>query len=165
MAGILPFSKVIKNNKQFVYFLFSRETLDQTSPVRGKWSDFGGSKDKDETKIQTAIREGFEESYGVFGSPTLLKQKIQKSSITFTNRSYKTHLIEVPYDPRLPKYLENFYRFIKHEKKELINKDGLFEKDKFKWIEINDLHNHLPIFRHWYREIVEKIIKNKKSFY
>ena len=165
MAGILPFSKVIKNNKQLVYFLFSRETLDQTSPVRGKWSDFGGSKENNETKIQTATREGFEESYGVFGSIATLKQKIQKTNITLTNGTYKTHLIEVAHDPHLPKYLENFYRFIKHEKKELINKDGLFEKDKFKWIEINDLHNHLSIFRPWYRNIVEKIIKNKKKFY
>ena len=165
MAGILPFSKVIKNNKQLVYFLFSRETLDQKSPIRGKWSDFGGSKENNETKLQTAAREGFEESYGVFGSPAILKQKIQKSNITFTSGSYKTHLIEVPYDPNLPKHLENFYRFMKHEKKELINQDGLFEKDKFKWIEINDLDNHFPIFRPWYKDIVKKIIKNKNTFY
>ena len=28
MAGILPFSRTIKNKKELIYFLFSRETMD-----------------------------------------------------------------------------------------------------------------------------------------
>ena len=74
MAGILPFSRIIKNNKQMIYFLFSRETMDdKKSKDRGYWSEFGGSRDKGETHLDTAIREGYEESNGIFGSKRKLK--------------------------------------------------------------------------------------------
>ena len=65
----------------------------------------------------------------------------------------------------MPSYLENLYKFIKNTNPELIcSKEGLFEKDKFKWIEINDLENNMNMFRPFYRGIVLQIIKNKKKF-
>ena len=165
MAGILPFSKVIKNNKTFLYFLFSRETLDDyKSRDRGFWSDFGGSADKGETRLETAIREGSEETNGIFGSKTKIKNNIKKTSLHFKEKSYNSYLIKVPYDPLLPTYLENTYNFIKISKPELICcKEGLFEKDKFKWIEINELQENIKMFRPFYRPIIYKIIKNKSK--
>ena len=166
MAGILPFSRIIKNNKQMIYFLFSRETMDnKKSKDRGFWSEFGGSRDKGETHLDTAIREGYEESNGIFGSKRKLKENILKTDITLKNKTYNSYLIEVPYNPLLPSYLENLYKFIKNTNPELIcSKEGLFEKDKFKWIEINDLENNMNMFRPFYRGIVLQIIKNKKKF-
>ncbi len=88
MAGILPFSKVIKNNKTFLYFLFSRETLDDyKSRDRGYWSEFGGSADKGETRLETAVREGYDESNGVFGSKTKIKNNVKKTSLIFKERN------------------------------------------------------------------------------
>ena len=68
MAGVLPYAKQIVNNKTNLYFLFARETLDikSKSNSKGFWSDFGGSKEKKETPIETAIREGYEETSGFF---------------------------------------------------------------------------------------------------
>ena len=63
-AGILPIS--FKDGK--IYFLFSREAGDKKFRDTGKWSDFGGSKEKNETYEQTAIREGWEESNGILGN-------------------------------------------------------------------------------------------------
>tara|TARA_Y100000590_G_scaffold84763_1_gene94704 strand:- start:49 stop:564 length:516 start_codon:yes stop_codon:yes gene_type:complete len=166
MAGILPFSRTIKNKKELIYFLFSRETMDdKKSKDRGLWSEFGGSRDKGETHLETAIREGYEESNGVFGPKKKLKENILKTNITLKNKTYNSFLIEVPYNSQLPNYLENIYKFIKNKKPELIcNKEGLFEKDKFKWIEINELENNMEMFRPFYREIVLQIIKNENKF-
>lgn len=165
MAGILPFSKLVKNNKTLLYFLFSRETLDDhTSKDRGYWSEFGGSADKGETRLETAIREGYEESNGVFGSKIKIKNNIEKTSLHFKEKSYISYLIKVPYVPQLPTYLENTYNFIKVTKPELIcSKEGLFEKDKFRWIEINELEKNIYMFRPFYRPIIYKIIKNKSK--
>ena len=165
MAGILPFSKVIKNNKTFLYFLFSRETLDDyKSRDRGFWSEFGGSADKGETRLETAVREGYEESNGVFGSKTKIKNNVKKTSLHFKEKTYISYLMKVPYDPLLPKYLENTYNFIKVKKPDLICcEEGLFEKDKFKWIEVDELEKNIDMFRPFYRAIVYKIIKNKKK--
>ena len=166
MAGILPFSRTIKNKKELIYFLFSRETMDdKKSKDRGFWSEFGGSRDKGETHLETAIREGYEESNGVFGSKKKLRENILKTNITLKNKTYNSFLIEVPYNSQLPIYLENTYKFIKNKKPELIcNKDGLFEKDKFKWIEINELENNMEMFRPFYRGIILQIIKNENKF-
>ena len=51
-AGILP----VALHRGKLLFLFGKEH------VGGKWSDFGGSPIKNETKFQTAIREGYEET-------------------------------------------------------------------------------------------------------
>jgi 8-oxo-dGTP pyrophosphatase MutT (NUDIX family) len=165
MAGILPFSKVIKNNKTFLYFLFSRETLDDDkSKDKGYWSEFGGSADKGESRFDTAIREGYEESNGVFGSKSQMKNKVKKTGIYFKEKSYYSFLMQVPYDRLLPTYLENTYNFIKVKKPDLICcEEGLFEKDKFRWIEINQLEKNMNIFRPFYRPVIKQIINNKEQ--
>ena len=138
---------------------------DKKSKDRGFWSEFGGSRDKGETHLETAIREGYEESNGVFGSKKKLKENILKTNITLKNKTYNSFLIEVPYNSQLPIYLENTYNFIKNKKPDLICcKEGLFEKDKFKWIEINELENNMEMFRPFYRGIILQIIKNENKF-
>ena len=52
-AGILPVAKI----KNKLYFLFAVEVSDN------KWSDFGGKSEKNETTYNTAIREGYEETF------------------------------------------------------------------------------------------------------
>ena len=63
-GGILP---VARHNGE-IYLLFSRERLIHSKDRdRGKWSDFGGSKEGNETQYRTAVREGVEESSGILG--------------------------------------------------------------------------------------------------
>ena len=67
-GGILP----VAEHKGDFYFLFSRERLAFSQDKdRGKWSDFGGSREGKETQYQTAIRECFEESNGILGNKKL----------------------------------------------------------------------------------------------
>ena len=63
-AGILP----VALYKGEVYFLFGRESRHIDHKASGLWSDFGGSREKNETYKQTAIREGYEESSGFLGT-------------------------------------------------------------------------------------------------
>ena len=44
-----------------------------------------------------------------------------------------------------------------------ICKDGFYEKDKLKWIRVDKLPYHYPIFLPWYRKIVKQIHKNLSS--
>ena len=70
-AGILPVS-LHKNN---LYFLFGLEENEK------KWGDFGGSKEDNESKMETAVREGYEELNGFLGNKTdkkYYKSKIQE---------------------------------------------------------------------------------------
>ena len=68
-AGILPITINPDNNN--IYFLLSREQINSdTDP--GLWSDFGGTREKGETKLDTAIREGWEESNGFLGTKKIL---------------------------------------------------------------------------------------------
>ena len=60
MAGILPMAK---HNGE-LYFLFGRERRYPKWRDSKLWSDFGGAIDKGETKMDAAIREGYEEMNG-----------------------------------------------------------------------------------------------------
>ena len=55
-AGILPIC--VKSSS--ISVLLGQERFDS------KWSDFGGKQEKNETKYETAVREGYEESNGFF---------------------------------------------------------------------------------------------------
>lgn len=168
MAGVLPYAKQIVNNRTNLYFLFARETLDikEKTDSMGLWSDFGGSKEKGETSLETAVREGYEETSGFFGSPSKLKNQLQKTNIKYVSKTkYNCFFMRVPYNKNLPNYLENNYKFIKKTQPHLIHKhNGFFEKDKFAWIEYNDLRKNIYLFRPFYKDVVYYILKNKDIF-
>ena len=77
MAGILPLA--YHNDK--MYFLLGRETVDVDHRAKGQWSDFGGSIEKGETLKETAIREGFEETGGLFGNMKDIEYLIDHSLV------------------------------------------------------------------------------------
>ena len=105
-GGILPMA-VYKNKK---YFLIGREYIGAIK-VGGLWSDFEGGKYKKETfeEFSFNIREGFEETDGIIGNlkeiEKLVKDKTEK--IIKISNEYKMYIIEIEYDPNLPKNLEN----------------------------------------------------------
>ena len=70
-AGVLFFA--VFNHQ--TYFLLGKEKS------CNKWSDFGGSIEKGETLKETAIREGFEETGGLFGNMKDIEYLIDHSLI------------------------------------------------------------------------------------
>lgn len=155
-AGILPLAK----HKGKLYFLFSRETKDKNYKDSGLWSDFGGSSEKGENFFDTAIREGWEESMGIMGSKKDIKYILNNHTIgTVEIDGYKTYIILMKYNKKIIDIFENSYNKIKKENIEKIGKNGLYEKDKIKWIEIKNLKKNIKIFRPFYKRIIYKLIR------
>tara|TARA_Y100000816_G_C25657197_1_gene349054 strand:+ start:31 stop:546 length:516 start_codon:yes stop_codon:yes gene_type:complete len=154
-GGILPVA--IKNNE--IYFLFSREGMIPKTKISGKWSDFGGSHENNETVFQTAVREGFEESNNMFESIDILKDTIKRNWITsIQTKTYITYLFKIDYDDNLPEKFEQHYNKVLRDNEELVLKyNGLYEKDRVKWIKLEDILEHKHEFRVWYIPILFKI--------
>jgi len=163
MAGILP----VAYHNEKTYFLFSRESIDVTWKDKGKWSDFGGSREKGESLKTTAIRECVEESDGIFGKEKDIKYLIEKSLIKkFCVNHYTTYVIQVPYEPDLPKSFRKEYLEVLKKRRDLvIARNGLYEKDMLRWIELKNLKKFIPKMRPWYKAIARVILKhfNKKE--
>jgi len=71
-AGILP----VAFNGQNILFLFGQER------ETGEWSDFGGARDDGEQLIETAAREGYEETSGLLGAREQINQGIRSRCLT-----------------------------------------------------------------------------------
>ena len=154
-GGILP----VTIHKNTILLLFSREALHQ-KPDPGKWSDFGGSTEKKETPLQTAIREGWEESAGFLGTKRQIKHLIQAHLVQkISTGFYTTYLIHIPYKKNLPRrFAKHFQKMKKSHPEQVYARNGLFEKDKLRWMRLCDLQRNMHLFRPWYRMIVRKII-------
>ena len=153
-GGILP---VAFHNGE-IYFLFSREY--KYSPDEGGlWSDFGGSRDGKETYKQTAIREGYEESSGILGGKSKITNLINNHVIDIiTLNGFREYFVEINFDPTLPKEFRKKFLEIKKKSPQLINKNGLYEKDMLKWVSYRDLPKFIPKLRPWYKNIILQIL-------
>lgn len=156
-AGVLPMAWY----KGKRYFLFSRETIDMKGDGSGKLSDFGGSKERNETPYATAVREAHEESSGFLGSKTDIKNLIRyHKEARISTKTYTTYIVEILYDRELPRDFQKDYRYVKKHNPELIYKhNGLYEKDKLIWLPLHKLKSNMRKFRPWYKSIVKLIIK------
>ena len=155
-AGILPVT--VYRNK--IYFLFSREYIGSKDDG-GLWSDFGGSKEKNETFYDTAIREGYEESSGFLGNKSDIKKLIKSSFVKTVTlpKMYRTYIVYIPYDKSLPKRFRDDFLNVKNKNPEKIAKKGLYEKDMLKWVRFDKLKEFNKEVRPWYRKIIKLIIK------
>lgn len=156
-AGFLPVS--LHNNT--LYFLFGEEENER------KWNDFGGGKNDNETPLQTAIREGYEETNGILGTMSDIKELIKHNtlirvSIENHTTKYTTFIVRIGYDELLPYYFNNQQKFIKSHFPKLIDKNGFFEKRQMKWMTINDIKTNRKYFRNHYKVILDHIIKNER---
>lgn len=159
-GGILP--TTIHNNK--LYFLFGKESRGNSSIG---YSDFGGSKEANESFLETAIREGTEELCGFLGSKKDIEQLLKNGTynIDLIN-SYRTHIFPIKYDPMLPFYFNNNHKFIKKNlSKDIIIHSKIYEKDKIKWICIDSIINSKIEFRPHFKTINNLIYKYKNEIY
>ena len=123
-GGVLP----VAFYKGKLYFLFSREYINSKDDG-GLWSDFGGSKDHNETFFQTALREGHEESDSILGSRENIKNLMKNNLQEITINGYRPYIVLINYDRNLPKKFRNRFLKIKENKPHLLCKhSGLFIK-------------------------------------
>ena len=91
-GSLLPVSF---NEKNELCFLFGKENPMENS-AKG-YSDFGGSLEKGETPLQTALREGVEELTGFLGNKQDIRKLIKKNEghydITFN--TYNIHIFYI----------------------------------------------------------------------
>ena len=153
-GGVLP----VAIHKGKLYFLFSREYINSKDDG-GLWSDFGGSKDNDETYFETALREGYEESDKIIGSKNNIKKLMKNSLQQITINGYRTYVVLINYDKDLPKKFRNKFLYIKENKPHLLCKKGLYEKDMIKWYSYQDIKKNFNKFRPFYKNIVRTILK------
>jgi len=159
-ASILPVT--IYNNK--LYFLFGKER--QTDDTPG-WSDFGGGRDKKETYLETAIREGSEEITGFLGDVSQIKKLITKHGnyiidcTLSSNNTYRVHIFPMEYDESLPYYYNNNQRFLQKKLDPKIIQETIFEKSEIRWFSVDELSKMRNKFRSFYRKIVDLILEQK----
>lgn len=153
-GGILP----VAIHKGNLYFLFSREYINSKDDG-GLWSDFGGSKEKNETFFQTALREGYEESDKIIGSKNNIKNLMENSLQEITINGYRTYVVLIDYNKGLPKKFRNRFLNVKENKPHLLCKKGLYEKDMIKWYSYNDIKKNFSEFRPFYKNIVMTILQ------
>ena len=126
----------------------------------GLWSDFGGASDKNETYKDTAIREGFEETEGFIGDKKHIEKMINDNTITeITINKYKTFIYYIDYDADMISKFRNNFLLAQKNTPELLCKNGRYEKDMIRWMDIDYLKRNKNNFRIWYRPFVHKIIK------
>ena len=155
-GGILP----VAYHKDDIYFLFARESF-INKRHKGLWSDFGGSKENYESQYETAIREGAEESSGILGDECDIRILIKNHCIgKIRDRGYSIYLVRVEYNKQIPKIFSDHFKKVLKEYPKLVHAhNGLFEKDKLKWVKLQDLTENINIFRPWYKKFIYKIIR------
>lgn len=157
-GGILP---VARHNGE-IYLLFSRERLIHSkNKDRGKWSDFGGSKEGRETQYHTAVREAVEESSGILGDKKDVRNLIKHNLIgKIHDKAYSIWIIEVEYQPDIIMSFRDHFKYaVKHHLTKVKEHNGLFEKDKLQWIKLSNVHKKTHMFRPWYKRFIPKIIE------
>ena len=164
-AGILP--TAIHKGK--LYFLFGKENAHADTPG---FSDIGGGQDKNESFMETAIREGTEELTGFLGSEADLEKMLKKYGTynvdfpTRNNGTYRIHIFPYKYDEQLPFYYNNNAQFI-HRKldKRFLEKSTIFEKSEIRWVCVDELLNMKSQFRCYFQTTVETIVNKKHAIY
>ena len=160
MAGILPFCYNQKDNK--LYYLLSRES--HTHPKAAKqFSDFGGSKERNESKVATAAREGYEETSGIFGTEKTIKDHISKlppSMVLKTKyNTYSTFLYPIKYNDEIVLIMNRLYHFMKKNLTDVVDEhNGYFEKDHHILVTLDQIKTTFYLnLRPFYRQIIDQI--------
>lgn len=163
-AGILP--TTIHNGK--LYFLFGKENKYEDSA--DGYSDFGGGTDNSESFIDTAVREAGEELTGFLGNSSDIKKLLKRHgtyNIDYKSdgfNKYRMHIFPFNYDPYLPYYYNNNQKFIQtHLSGKIIKHTKIFEKEKIKWVCVDDLKSMRPQFRSYFRNIVDMMLAQQQD--
>lgn len=151
-AGILPYAIV----RGEVAVLLGKEIHIDGWNGSNKWAPFGGSIDPGETVHAAAMREGYEETMGMFGTPRDLERRVDPEP--WTHQGGATYLLRISYDKRLPSYFRNFLRYSQTCTSGQCP-EGWYEKTQLKWVWLRKLHreNLRPEFRDTLRSLQQRM--------
>lgn len=163
-AGILP--TTIHNGK--LYFLFGKEGKYEDSAPG--FSDFGGGTDKNETYLETAIREAGEEFTGFLGNDADVRKMLNRHgtyNIDYNSdghKTYRMHIFPFQYNEWLPYYYNNNQRFLqKRLDPKVLKNSKIFEKAEIKWVPVTYLKKMRPQFRSYFKNIVDMILNEQHT--
>lgn len=136
-AGILPLAQDARGQWRY---LLGREAAD------GRWAPFGGLRERGETLLATALREGYEETMGLLGSAAELA-RLPRIELAFARDARPvasvaapaahslTALLLVPWDAQLPLAFDRFYRYAADAqgRPRPRGREGFWEKDRVAW--------------------------------
>lgn len=139
-TGFIPY---YFNNIDGKYYLFISEEIRD----KGKWCGFSGGKQNGESIVNGAAREGWEESMGLFGNLSSIKNKILKADYAIFskngNKASVQYLIEANRDQfnNLEANYNNVCEYLINCNSEgyCQPKDGCYEKKRGKWLAIDFL--------------------------
>jgi len=163
MAGVLPF--YFDEKKKQIYYIIARES--HTHPnAANEFSDFGGAKEANESKLDTAARECYEESMGFFGNHQHIKKKISHlpEYMRPSIKSYTTYLMFTREGQYMSSIMNSHFNFAKEKFSEVIDDDTncIYEKDYFISATLEELKNkHSSNIRRFYRGIIDNIDETK----
>ena len=158
-AGVLP--TCIIDGK--IYFLFGKENRFADTPG---YSDFGGGTERNESYLDTASREGVEESTGFFGTQQELRNVLKNFSLPIDmSSSYRLFIIKYDYNPYLELYYNNNQKLIQKKLPEsVIKRSKIFEKSQIRWFCIDELEKHKRLFRSYFRDsFIPTILAHRDS--
>ena len=159
-GGLMPFAI----HDGIIYLFLGRENMESGHSAAGKWSDFGGGRENNETELEAALREGEEELNGLFGNREILSNLVEKTNIIIKTKTFYTYLFEVQYDIYKVDELKIKYEYALQNKPELVYAhNGLYEKDRGIWLKLEDVEKFRPNLRRWYHPIMTKIISYFKD--
>ena len=147
-AGITPIS--IYNNK--LYVLLGREARGVDN---GLYDAFGGGREsEDKTPKETAVREGYEESMGFFGSKAHIRKNLKPLGPEFKH----DFLLKIEYKPySLPKLFSDVYKYT--QSGVIKRKKGYFEKDIIRWFPVDKKQNQSK-FRTFSKVMYKYLVEN-----
>lgn len=139
-AGILPY---FIDDEGVVWLLLGQERKSEW-PDSLKWGGFGGLVEENETFIDAAAREGYEESMGILGDVQQLRSYLSENmAYPMRSRHVRHYLIRLSEkDQSLPDHFDRMYRYAQWSAKisgqELpgLNK-GAWEKCRIAWIPLD----------------------------
>jgi 8-oxo-dGTP pyrophosphatase MutT (NUDIX family) len=166
-AGILP-TTIYKGK---LYFLFGKENkYEESAPG---FSDFGGGTDKNETYLETAIREAGEELTGFLGNDEEIRKMLTVNG-TYNleyqakegHSKYRMHIFPLKFNPWLPYYYNNNQQFLqKYLPEDVFKTTKIFEKAEIRWICIDELKKMRPKFRSYFQNIIDLILQQKNLIF
>ena len=87
-----------------------------------------------------------------------------KKKFVINYDTYRTYIILIDYDSKLPHYFNTQSKFLEeYFNDKILFKTTMYEKEEIKWFSIDELIKKKKKFRHFYQNIVDLIIKNKKN--
>jgi len=130
-AGIIPVYFSTNN----VLILLGKERYGKK---KAEYTGFGGhTEERDTDNVDTASREGYEETMGILGDKNEIMSKINKDTLfIFQNKYYTSFWIQINEKDYIDELFNNFMNY--HDKC-VEYKKGCFEKERVKFFTLTEL--------------------------